>query len=49
LTTIEAENEKLQNHVESVETEMMKVKALAFQHLNTHPPFASHKGDETPG
>jgi len=47
LTTVEAENEKLQNPVESVETEMMKVKDFMFQQFNTRPPSTSRNG--TPG
>ncbi|KAJ8422677.1 hypothetical protein Cgig2_025366 [Carnegiea gigantea] len=46
LATVEAENEKLQNRVESVETEMMKIKDLVFQQFNTHPPSIARSGHE---
>ncbi|KAJ8420999.1 hypothetical protein Cgig2_002569 [Carnegiea gigantea] len=49
LAPVEAKNKKLQNHVESVETEMIKVKDLLFQHFNTRPPSVPHDGDGTPG
>jgi len=49
LTMVVAENEKLQNCVELVETEMMNVKELVFQQFNTHPPSPSCNEHETPG
>ncbi|KAJ8432754.1 hypothetical protein Cgig2_011677 [Carnegiea gigantea] len=49
LATVEAENEKIQNRVESVETEMMKIKALIFQQFNTRPPSTACDGHETRG
>ncbi|KAJ8432978.1 hypothetical protein Cgig2_022622 [Carnegiea gigantea] len=49
LATVEAENEKLQNRVEPVETEMMKIKDLVFQQFNTRPPSTACDGHETRG
>jgi len=49
LTTVEVKNGKLQNRVESVETEMLQVKEFMFQQFNTLPPSASCNGHETPG
>ncbi|KAJ8444469.1 hypothetical protein Cgig2_024033 [Carnegiea gigantea] len=49
LAAVKVENEKLQNHVESVETKMINIKYLVFQHFHTRPPSTPHIGDETPG
>ncbi|KAJ8446142.1 hypothetical protein Cgig2_000939 [Carnegiea gigantea] len=49
LATVEAENEKLQNCIESVETEMMEIKDLVFQQFNTRPPSNSCDGHKTRG
>ncbi|KAJ8444262.1 LOW QUALITY PROTEIN: hypothetical protein Cgig2_024588 [Carnegiea gigantea] len=49
LATVEAKNEKLQNSVESVETEMMKIKDLVLQQFNTRPPSIACDGHETRG
>ena len=49
LTTVEAENEKFQNRIESVEMELMKVKEFMAQQFNTRPPSTSCNGNETSG
>ena len=37
------------NRMESVETEMMKIKDLVFQQFNTRPPSTACDGHETRG
>jgi len=49
LAIVEGENEKLQNHAESFETEIMKVKELVFQQFTTRPSSAPRDRHETPG
>ena len=49
MATVEEKNEKLQNRVESVETEIMKIKDLVFQQFNTVSPSIAGDGHETLG
>ena len=49
LATVEAKNENLQNCMESIETEMMKIRDLVFQQFNTSPPSVARDGHETLG
>ncbi|KAJ8427721.1 LOW QUALITY PROTEIN: hypothetical protein Cgig2_022195 [Carnegiea gigantea] len=46
---VEAKNSKLQNRMESVATEMMKINDLVFQQFNTRPPPTACDGHETRG
>ncbi|KAJ8433194.1 LOW QUALITY PROTEIN: hypothetical protein Cgig2_004326 [Carnegiea gigantea] len=48
LAAIEAENEKLQNCMELVDSGMMKIKDLFFQQFNTLPPSIARDGHVTP-